>query len=92
MDSRRTIFIARAEPMSDVTIHPKPKKAGRKPKGVVVRRVTKPSGEKVAVRAVDANSPTFGEDFLYVFTQNVKAARKENKAKLGSLSGRRKAS
>jgi hypothetical protein len=78
--------------MSDVTIHPKAKKAGRKPKGVVVRRVTTASGEKVAVRAVDANSPTFGEDFLYVFTQNVKAARKENKAKLGSLSGRRKAS
>jgi hypothetical protein len=78
--------------MSDVTIHPKAKKAGRKPKGVVVRRVTSPTGDKVAVRAVDANSPTFGEDFLYVFTQNVKAARKENKAKLGSLSGRRKAS
>jgi hypothetical protein len=78
--------------MSDVTIHPKAKKAGRKPKSVVVRRVTSASGEKVAVRAVDANSPTFGEDFLYVFTQNVKAARKENKAKLGSLSGRRKAS
>jgi hypothetical protein len=78
--------------MSDVTIHPKAKKAGRKPKSVVVRRVTSLSGEKVAVRAVDANSPTFGEDFLYVFTQNVKAARKENKAKLGSLSGRRKAS
>jgi hypothetical protein len=78
--------------MSDVTIHPKAKKAGRKPKGVVVRRVTGASGRKVAVRAVDANSPTFGEDFLYVFTQNVKAARRENKAKLGSLSGRRKAS
>jgi hypothetical protein len=78
--------------MSEVTVHPKAKKAGRKPKGVVVRHVTAPSGAKVAVRAVDANSPTFGEDFLYVFKQNVKAARKENKAKLGSLSGRRKAS
>lgn len=78
--------------MSDVTIHPKAKKAGRKPKGVVVRRVTKPNGEKVAVRAVDANSPTFEEDFLYVFAQNVKAARRENKAKLGTPSGRRKAS
>jgi hypothetical protein len=80
--------------MSDVKIHtsPKPKKATRRPKGVVVKRLTDASGSKVTVRAVDANSPTFGEDFLYVFARNVKAARRENKQKLGSLSGTKKAS
>jgi hypothetical protein len=72
--------------------HAKAKKAGKKPRGVVLARLTDSSGRKVTVRSVDANSPTFGEDFLYVFTQNVKAARKENKAKLGSLSGAKKAS
>lgn len=62
-------------------------RAGRKPAGVSIRRVTAVNGEKVTIRAVDANSPQFGKDFLYVFTKNVEAAREENKRLFGSASG-----
>lgn len=68
----------------------KPKKAGRKPKGVTERLLTTDTGETVRVRAIDANSPTFGDDFLYVFSRNVAAARRENKAVLGTPSGVKK--
>lgn len=74
-----------AEPK--VTVIDKPIRAGKRPKGVTVRRVTTPTGEKVTIRAVDAHSPTFGEDFLYVFTKNVEAARRENKELIGSPAG-----
>ena len=75
--------------MSDVTIvrSDRVKRAGRKPEGVTKRQVTTESGDKVTIRAVDANSPTFGEDFLYVFSKNVEAARKENKRLFGSADG-----
>lgn len=75
--------------MTDITIQrsEKGKRAGKKPKGVTLRRVTAANGEKVTIRAIDANSPTFGEDLLYVFSKNVEAARRENKALLGSPSG-----
>ncbi len=75
--------------MTDITIQrsDKGKRAGKKPKGVTLRRVTAANGEKVTIRAIDANSPTFGEDLLYVFSKNVEAARRENKALLGSPSG-----
>lgn len=75
--------------MTDITIQrsDKGKRAGKKPKGVTLRRVTAASGEKVTIRAIDANSPTFGEDLLYVFSKNVEAARRENKALLGTPSG-----
>lgn len=75
--------------MSDVTITrvEGASRAGRKPKGVTLRRVTAANGEKVTIRAIDANSPTFGEDFLYVFTRNVEAARRENKRVFGSADG-----
>ena len=78
--------------MTDITIlrAGKGKRAGKKPDGVTVRRITASNGEKVTVRAVDANSPTFGEDFLYVFTKNVEAARRENKRLFGSASGIKK--
>lgn len=62
-------------------------RAGKKPKGVILRRVTGADGKKVTIRAIDAHSPTFGEDLLYVFTKNVQAARRENKRLLGSFSG-----
>jgi hypothetical protein len=39
-----------------------------------------PDGEKVKVRIVDPNSPTFTADFLSMFRANVKHARQENKA------------
>ncbi len=62
-------------------------RAGKKPRGVSVRRVTNAAGEKVTVRALNANSDTFGEDFLYIFTRNVEAARRENKRLFGSPDG-----
>jgi hypothetical protein len=75
--------------MTDITIQKSDtgRRAGKKPKGVTIRRITATSGEKVTVRSIDANSPTFGEDFLYVFTRNVEAARKENKRIFGSADG-----
>lgn len=66
------------------------KRPGRRPKGVTTKRVTTATGDKVTVRSIDANSPTFGEDLLYVFARNVEAARKENKTLLGTPSGVRK--
>lgn len=78
--------------MTDITIQrsDKGKRAGKKPKGVTIRRITAANGEKVMIRAIDAHSPTFGEDLLYVFSKNVEAARRENKALLGSPSGAKK--
>lgn len=75
--------------MTDITITKSEigQRAGKKPKGVTYRRVTAADGEKVTIRAIDANSPTFGDDLLYVFSKNVEAARRENKRVLGSPSG-----
>lgn len=75
--------------MTDTTItkSDKARRAGKKPAGVTSRRVTTAAGEKVMIRAIDANSPNFGEDFLYVFTKNVEAARRENKRLFGSADG-----
>lgn len=75
--------------MTDVTVTwlEKPIRAGRKPKGVTNRRVTTSDGGSVLIRSVDANSPSFSEDLLYVFARNVEAARRENKELLGSPSG-----
>lgn len=49
--------------MSDVVITRSEtgRRAGRKPKGVTLRRITAANGEKVTVRSIDANSPTFGD-------------------------------
>lgn len=75
--------------MTDITIQriDGAKRAGRKPKGVTFRRVTDADGRKVTIRAIDANSPTFGDDLLYVFSKNVEAARRENKRLIGTPSG-----
>jgi len=75
--------------MTDLTIQKSTtgQRAGKKPKGVTNRRVTTLTGEKVTIRSIDAHSPTFGADFLYVFTKNVEAARKENKRLFGSADG-----
>lgn len=75
--------------MTDITIQrvEGAMRAGKKPKGVTLRRVTDADGRKVAIRAIDANSPTFGQDLLYVFSKNVEAARRENKRVIGTSSG-----
>ncbi|HMT44297.1 MAG TPA: hypothetical protein PKA59_07060 [Chakrabartia sp.] len=39
-----------------------------------------PDGEKVRIRMLDPNSPTFTADFLSSFRANVRRARAENKA------------
>lgn len=80
--------------MTDITLQrsAKGKRAGKKPKGVTLRRVTTSEGDKVTIRAIDAHSPTFGEDFLYVFSKNVEAARRENKRVIGSADGVKKPS
>ena len=75
--------------MTDITIQRVygANRPGKKPKGVTLRRVTDADGQKVTIRAIDANSPTFGEDLLYVFSKNVEAARRENKRVIGTASG-----
>ncbi len=66
-------------------MHPKPKKAAAKAAGVSLKRVKTASGKVITVSAVQANSPTFAEDFLAVFTKNVRKARKANKSKAAAL-------
>jgi hypothetical protein len=70
-----------------VSVSKTPKRAQRRPSTVRVKTLHSAAGDKVRVLSVDANSATFGDDFLYVFKQNVKKAREENKARLGSTRG-----
>jgi hypothetical protein len=79
-------------PAYKITKLDKPIRAGARPKSVGVDTRLTSTGEKVKVLTVDAHSPTFGEDLLYVFKRNVQAARRENKAILGALSGVKKRS
>lgn len=51
---------------------------------VVTKNVHKPSGERIKILSVDANSPTFGHDLSIVFERNVAKARRANKKKFGS--------
>lgn len=66
-------------------IRTKTKQAHRRgpPPGVTEHRVRASDGKVVTLRKVDAGSPTFGEDMLYVFRKNVEAARRENKRVTG---------
>lgn len=41
-------------------------------------RTASNDGERFRVRVVDADSPTFGADFLSAFRANVRRARQEN--------------
>ncbi len=52
------------------------------PASIGSKRVATATGVRV-VRTLDANSPTFEDDFSYVFEKNVAKARKENKRVLG---------
>jgi hypothetical protein len=70
-------------PKLQVRKHAKPLKA-RPGSKVPVKTLHSLDGSKVTVRALDANSATFGADFLYVFKQNVRKARKENKDRFGA--------
>jgi hypothetical protein len=54
------------------------------PGSVVSKSVHKPSGERVRILSVDANSPTFGNDLTVIFERNVAKARRANKKKFGS--------
>ena len=56
-------------------------KSVKKPKTVSKVSVIDRAGKKVILRSIDSDSKTLGEDFLYVFTQNVKKARSENKSR-----------
>ncbi len=58
---------------------PKAKKASKRPKTVVLKTLSAGGGSKTRVFALDANSASFSDDFLYVFKSNVKIARKKNK-------------
>jgi hypothetical protein len=51
---------------------------------VVSKSVHKPSGERVRILSIDANSPTFGKDLSIIFERNVAKARRANKKKFGS--------
>lgn len=79
-------------PKLEVLRDPKPKRASSRPESVSVKVVRGDDGQKLRILALDANSASFGDDFLYVFTHNVRQARKENKARLGSNSGVKRAS
>jgi hypothetical protein len=76
---------------SKVTYLDEPKRAAKRPKTVTEKTVVTRAGERKKVVSVNANSESFPDDFLYAFTRNVRAARRENRAMLGSPSGARKA-
>jgi hypothetical protein len=75
----------------ELTTNPKAKRASARPQSVTIKTVRSDQGEKVRVLAMDANSESFSDDFLYAFTRNVRQARKENKEQLGTTSGVRPA-
>jgi hypothetical protein len=51
---------------------------------IASKSVHKPSGERVKILSIDANSPTFGSDLSIIFERNVAKARRANKKKFGS--------
>ena len=60
----------------NIHVEKAPRRASKRPKSVAVKTVTTNAGTKTRVTTIDANSPTFGADFLYVFKNNVRRARK----------------
>jgi hypothetical protein len=58
-------------------------KAGAARKTLGDKIVLNSEGQRQKLRTLDARSETFGEDFGYAFTQNVKKARKENTRVIG---------
>ena len=68
------------------------KKASRRPKTVGVKTVSTNDGVKTRMFSLDANSASFGDDFLYVFKSNVKMARKKSKEHRASHGGAKRTS
>ncbi len=62
-----------------IQVEARPRKASKRPKSVVSKTLSTPAGAKQRVTSLDANSATFGADFLYVFKNNVRKARKGNR-------------
>ena len=46
---------------------------------VVTKEVMTPSGRTVSIRSIPANGPSFKDDFLRVFSENVKEATRAKK-------------
>jgi hypothetical protein len=65
----------------------KAKRASKRPKTVGTKTVSTEVGGKTRLFALDANSASFGADFLYVFKSNVKAARRKSKERRAAQSG-----
>ena len=65
----------------------KAKRASKRPKGVVIKTVSTTKGAKTRVFTLDANSASFGDDFLYVFKSNVKLARSKSRKHRASNAG-----
>ena len=66
---------------------PAVKKAALKRSGsgsVTSKNVRNAEGQQFKVWAIDANSPTFGDDLSDVFARNVSKARRENAERFGS--------
>ncbi len=65
----------------NIRVEAKARRATKRPKSVVSKTIATAAGAKTRVNAVDANSATFGGDFLYVFKANVRRARKGGRGK-----------
>jgi len=61
----------------------KASKTTKRSGSVATKRVKSAEGKTVTLHTIDADSQTFGDDFSYVFRQNVKRARQENKRLTG---------
>ena len=66
----------------NIEVKAKAHKATKRPKSVVSKTLSTPAGAKTRVTSLDANSATFGADFLYVFKNNVRKARIGNQGAL----------
>ena len=62
-----------------IQVEHKARRASKRPKSVV-SKTFHARRRQDAVTSLDANSATFGADFLYVFKNNVRKARKGNRS------------
>jgi hypothetical protein len=73
--------------MTKVVYAPLKSSKTKRSRSVATKQVRSPDGQPLTIRTVDADSRTFGDDLSYVFRQNVKRARQENK-RLGRSANR----